>query len=100
MNTSSLDLIDLLSMMVFSMLAALVVIDLLSARRRVRSSPRLRLWVQRLALAALSLAASSLAPSFAPAFLSAAVVLIVGLGRAVRPDRRDSVLLNIFERTA
>lgn len=99
MNASFFELIDLLSMMVFSMLIAFVVIDLLSAQRQTRS-PRLSLWVQRLALAALSLSGSVLVPSFAPAFLCSGLVLIVGLGWVIRSDRRNSVLLNIFGRAA
>lgn len=74
------DFIDLLSMMVFSMLAALVLIELLEMRRIPRGnrrSPRVRLWLVRLGIAGLSLMAALVAPAFAPALLGAGMVFIL-----------------------
>lgn len=93
-------IIDLLSMMVFSMLAALVAIDVLSARRRIRPLRRMTIWVRRLVLAGLSLGASALIPAFAPGFLAAGLVAVLGIGPALRARLSDSVIMNLLSRAA
>lgn len=92
------DFMDLMTMMVFSMLAALVFIDLLALRggsRSVRRSARVRIWLGRLGVVALGLIASLALPDLAPAFLSAALVFVLfGTGDAYSSDgRRSSILL-------